>query len=73
MSLYLYMHNKYTQYNIHILCKQKLLFWMRLISINHLTALLYTHYKNNILLKGSYDAISSFAFSLECYKLLVHR
>ncbi len=25
------------------------------------------------LLKGSYDAISSFAFSLECYKLFVHR
>ncbi len=24
-------------------------------------------------LKGSYDAISSFAFSLECYKLIVHR
>ncbi len=25
------------------------------------------------LLKVSYDAISSFAFSLECYKLIVHR
>ncbi len=24
-------------------------------------------------LKGSYDAISSFPFSLECYKLIVHR
>ncbi len=24
-------------------------------------------------LKGSYDAISSFPFSLECYKLFVHR
>ncbi len=24
-------------------------------------------------LKGSYDAISSFSFSLECYKLIVHR
>ncbi len=24
-------------------------------------------------LKGSYDVISSFAFSLECYKLFVHR
>jgi len=23
----------------HILCKHKLLFWMRLIAINHLTAL----------------------------------
>ncbi len=26
-----------------------------------------------VVLKGSYDAISSFAFSLECYKLIVHR
>ncbi len=25
------------------------------------------------LLKGSYDAISSFSFSLKCYKLFVHR
>ncbi len=25
------------------------------------------------ILKGSYDAISSFPFSLECYKLIVHR
>ncbi len=25
------------------------------------------------MLKGSNDAISSFAFSLECYKLVVHR
>ncbi len=24
-------------------------------------------------LKGSYDAISSLPFSLECYKLIVHR
>ncbi len=32
--MYLYIHNKYTQYT-HILCKQKLL----LNAINHLTAL----------------------------------
>ncbi len=32
-------HNKYTQYT-HILCKQKLLFWMRLITINRLTTLI---------------------------------
>ncbi len=25
------------------------------------------------ILKGSYDAISSFPFSLECYKLFMHR
>ncbi len=25
------------------------------------------------ILKGSYDAISSFPFSLECYKLIVYR
>ncbi len=33
--MYLYTHNKYT---VH-LCKQKLLFWMRLMAINCLTAL----------------------------------
>ncbi len=27
MCVYLYIHNKYTKYT-HILCKQKLLFWM---------------------------------------------
>ncbi len=36
--LYLYIHNKYTQYTL-ILCKQILLFWMRLITITSLTAL----------------------------------
>ncbi len=35
MCVYLYMHNKYTQYTR----KQKLLFWMRLIAIKRLTAL----------------------------------
>ncbi len=30
-------------------------------------------YVINMMLKWSYDAISSFAFSLECYKLIVHR
>ncbi len=42
MCLYLYIHNKYTQYT-HILCKQKLLFWMRLITINHLTAQIHIY------------------------------
>ncbi len=27
----------------HILCKQKLLFWMRLIAINRFTALIYIY------------------------------
>ncbi len=31
------------------------------------------HLSKNPPLKGSYDAISSFAFSLECYKLILHR
>ncbi len=34
MYVFLYIHNKYTQYT-HILCKQKRLLWMRLITINH--------------------------------------
>ncbi len=37
--IYVYMY-KYTQYT-HILCKQKLLFWMWLIAINRLTALIF--------------------------------
>ncbi len=41
MCVYLYIDNKYI--HIHILCKQKLLFWMRLIVINRLTALIRIH------------------------------
>ncbi len=37
MCVYLYIHITNMQ-STHILCKQKLLFWMRLITINHLTA-----------------------------------
>ncbi len=40
MCVYLYIYNTYTQYtHTHILCKQKLLFWMGLIAIHRLTAL----------------------------------
>jgi len=42
MCVYLFIHNKYTQHT-HILSKHKLLFWIRLIVINHLTALVKTH------------------------------
>ncbi len=38
MCVYLYKHNKYTQYT-HIYYVTKNLFWMRLIAINRLTAL----------------------------------
>ncbi len=38
VCVFIYIHNKYTQYT-HILCKQKRLFWMQLIVINHLAAL----------------------------------
>ncbi len=40
-------HNIYTVH-IHILCKQKLLFWMRLITINNLTALFCSYFKNKL-------------------------
>ncbi len=30
-------------------------------------------YEGSLFLKGSCDAISSFVFSLECYKLFMHR
>ncbi len=36
--VWIYIHNKYTQHT-RILCKQKLLFWMQLITINRWTAL----------------------------------
>ncbi len=42
MSVYLYIHNKYTEYT-HIYYVNKNLFWMRLITINHLTALIYIY------------------------------
>ncbi len=45
MCAYLYIHNKYTQYAY--IYKQKLLFWMRLIVINHLTALVWTYRASN--------------------------
>ncbi len=40
MCLYLYIHNKHTQYT-YIYYVNKLLFWIRLIAINRLTALIY--------------------------------
>ncbi len=40
MCLYLYIHNKYTQYT-HIYYVNKILFWMRLIAIKRLTSLLF--------------------------------
>ncbi len=59
MCLYLYIHNKYTQHThiLYILCKQKLLFWMWLVAINRLTALIY-------ILKRH--------LRLHCYKLRWH-
>ncbi len=40
MCIYIYIINIDSALHTHILCKQKLLFWMRLITINHLTALI---------------------------------
>ncbi len=42
MCVHLYIHNKYTQYT-HTYYVNKNLFWMRLITINNLTALI-VHY-----------------------------
>ncbi len=42
MCVYLHIHNKYTQYTHTVLCKQNLLFWMQLIAINRLTAIIKT-------------------------------
>ncbi len=45
-NVYLYIHNKYT----HMLCKQKHLFWMRLIAIkfvlNYNVKYKFSHIKN---------------------------
>ncbi len=55
MCLYLYIHNKYTHYI------NKNLFWMRLITINRLGALVYILFQY---------FFSSFSFSLTtCVKL----
>ncbi len=56
VCVYLYIHNKYTKYT-HILFKQKLSFWMRLIAINHLTALKYInrHMFIIIIISGHYS------------------
>ncbi len=43
MCVHLYIHNKYTQYT-HIYYVNKQLFWMRLIAINCLTALIIMHF-----------------------------
>ncbi len=45
MCVYVYIHNKYTQFTyIHIYnVKKKLLFWMRLIAINRLAELVIRH------------------------------
>ncbi len=43
MCVYLYIHNKYTQYT-HIYYVNKNLFWMRLIAINRLTALIISQF-----------------------------
>ncbi len=40
MCLYLYIHNKYTQYTHICYVNKNFYFWMRLIAINNLTALL---------------------------------
>ncbi len=48
MHVYLYIHYKYTQYT-HILCKQKLLFWMQLIYIYMFLLGLSIDKGNNIL------------------------
>ncbi len=54
VCVYLYVHNKYTQCT-HILSKQKPLFWMWLITINHLTELMLTYQ-----IKNYYDSILLF-------------
>ncbi len=48
MCLYLYMHNKYTQYTQMYYVNKNVYFGMRLITINHLIALLFL-YNNNVL------------------------
>ncbi len=51
--------------------KMKTFFYYFLHFIMNLDELSVELFPN--ILKGSYDAISSLPFSLECYKLIVHR
>ncbi len=59
----------------HILCNQKLLFWMRLIEINHLTALIYlqvdapTFFNKKIFFQPACWRISSQFFS-HCFAVV---
>ncbi len=57
VCVYFYINNKYTQYT-NILCKQKLLFRIRLIAINHLTALNISVQKTKKLNKVKVCALS---------------
>ncbi len=50
MFVYLSIHNKYTQHTHMYYVKKLFLFWMRLIVINHLTALIYIYIINQFLL-----------------------
>ncbi len=45
------------------------IYWIIITEVMHYGKLTLKQF----FLKGSYDAISSFPFSLECYKLFVHR
>ncbi len=40
LYIYIYIYIYINIHSTHILCKQKLVFWMRLIAINHLTAVI---------------------------------
>ncbi len=62
MCVYLYIHNKYTQYT-HILYKQKLI----LDAINRLKALIITHY-----ICGYNDFLLTNYFPVDTVKLLWH-
>ncbi len=44
-----------------------------MLNKNQILRLFNQFVHKEIIIKGSYDAISSFPFSLECYKLIVHR
>ncbi len=46
VCVYLFIHNKYTQYKYIYKCIEKLLFWMRLITINYFTAQFFSLHLN---------------------------
>ncbi len=69
-DVYIHRTHTHTQNFTYILCKESVLFWMRLNAINHLTALIIIMYIYNVL--QSLNVIYNFIFIRNYYILHFH-